>query len=92
MVPPINDGAASSLDRNIAVLRHIHKAGKKGLTVNQIRFFTKGVHGLSKRWLMDFLKEWKDFGVIEFKAARWCINPEGWELLLQMREDAESLV
>jgi len=81
------DGASVSLDRQLDMVQFILRNNKNGTTYNEVCFYMRARHGLSKNWVQKFMKEWVGWGVIKQKGTKIYVDLEKWQMVLKVRED-----
>lgn len=87
----IRDGAGVSLDRQLDMLRKIFSSGKRGISLGEIQLYVRARHGLSKQWVVQYVKEWRLFGIITIKGNKFTISEDAWKQIQDLREQPDYL-
>lgn len=80
----IGDGASVSLDRQLDMVRFIHRG--RGRLYSEITFYMRARHGVSQAWVTKYLKEWAAWGVVVQRGQKFHVDEEKWKLVLQARD------
>jgi len=90
-MPKKLDGASVSLERQIDMLRFI-KSHEKGVKLNQVQFYMTMRHGMTKGWVLDKVKNFSGWGVIQHHSTKLTISDDKWKEVMKLRSSTFGIL
>ena len=86
------DGATTSLNRQMSMIRFILRNNKRGVRFGDVDLHMTINHGMSTKWTEKYLKKWADFGVVVQKGTKLVVNEDKWTLIQKARDEEFTLL
>ena len=85
------DGATTSLNRQMSMLRFILRNNAKGVRFGEVDFHMTVNHGVSSKWVTMYLKKWAEWGVVTQKTTKLYVDPVKWAMVQKARDEEFTL-
>ena len=86
------DGATTSLNRQMSMIRFILRNSPRGVRFGEIDFHMTVNHGVSTKWTEKYLKKWGEWGVVVMRGTKLTVDENKWAMVQKARDEEFTLL